>query len=235
MLESLKKAVWEANKQLAHSGLVKLTWGNVSAFDRESGLCVIKPSGVAYSAMEPKDMVVVDLEGKVVEGRLRPSTDTPTHIRLYRAFSDDIGGIMHSHSRWASAWAQAQRPIPLLGTTHADLSPHPIPVTRAMTREEVLGEYEAETANVIIEALEGRSPLECPAVLVAGHGPFCWAKTPMAAVEVAISLEEIAQMAWATVLLEPRSTPLASHLVERHFFRKHGPASYYGQSGDARE
>ncbi|HXW79236.1 MAG TPA: L-ribulose-5-phosphate 4-epimerase AraD [Acidimicrobiales bacterium] len=228
MLEDLKALVLEANLELPKAGLVTLTWGNVSGRDPGSGFVVIKPSGVPYQVMAVDDMVVVDADGNVVEGERRPSTDTPTHVALYKGL-DDIGGVVHVHSTWATAWAQADRAIPVMGTTHADLSPDEIPVTAPLTAEQVAEGYEANTGTVIIAAVAGRSPRAVPAALVSGHGPFCWGGTPADAVEVAITLETVAKMAWLTLGLEPTVRPLRHHIVERHYSRKHGPAAYYGQ------
>jgi L-ribulose-5-phosphate 4-epimerase len=228
LLEDLRAAVLEANLALPAHGLVTLTWGNVSGIDRERGLVVIKPSGVPYDAMTAADLVVVDLDGTQVDGARRPSTDTPTHVALYRELHD-IGGIAHTHSTWATSWAQAEREIPLLGTTHADLCPGPIPLTRPLTGDEVDRDYEGETGTAIVEAVADRSAAEVPAVLVRGHGPFCWAADPIAAVETAVTLEEVARLALLTTLLEPRGGPLADVLRDVHFQRKHGPGAYYGQ------
>jgi len=227
-LDRLIKEVCEANRALPAHGLVTLTWGNVSGCDRSEGLVVIKASGVAYEEMTAADIVIVDLEGNVVNGGGRPSTDTPTHLALYRAF-EDIGGIVHTHSAWATAWAQAEREIPLLGTTHADLSAHPIPVSRPLEPEEVDEDYEGATGAALIEALAGRHPLEVPCALARGHGPFCWALTPTAAVEAAITLEEVARLALLTSLLDSQVAPLAAAVRDKHFMRKHGPGAYYGQ------
>ncbi|HYA45057.1 MAG TPA: L-ribulose-5-phosphate 4-epimerase AraD, partial [Acidimicrobiales bacterium] len=224
----LKSAVLEANLALPAAGLVTLTWGNVSGRDSASGLVVIKPSGVPYGTMTVDDMVVVDPSGAVVEGGRRPSTDTPTHLVLYDGLAG-IGAVVHTHSTWATVWAQAHRAIPLLGTTHADLCPGEIPVTDAMTAEQVAADYEANTGKVILATVASRGAQEAPAVLVAGHGPFCWSSSPAKAVEMAVTVEAVAKMAWLTVALEPDVTSLPSHLVERHFYRKHGPGSYYGQ------
>lgn len=227
--DALVDQVLAANRALPEHGLVTLTWGNVSGIDRDRGLVVIKPSGVAYDSITAADMVVLDLDGNVVEGRRNPSTDTPTHTALYRAF-DEIGGIVHTHSTWATAWAQADREIPLLGTTHADLSPHPIPVTRSLSADEVESDYEGATGTVLIETVGSRSALEVPCVLVRGHAPFCWAQTPLAAVENAVTLEEVARIAHLTTMLEPHAEPLDGAIREKHFQRKHGPRAYYGQS-----
>jgi len=227
-LEDLRAAVLEANLALPGHGLVTLTWGNVSGIDRERGLVVIKPSGVPYDAMTAADLVVVDLDGTQVDGSRRPSTDTPTHVALYRAL-ESIGGVAHTHSGWATAWAQAEREIPLLGTTHADLCPGPVPLTRPLTEEEIERDYEGETGTVIVEAIGDRSAAQVPAVLVRGHGPFCWAADPMAAVETAVTLDEVAHLALLTTLLEPGRGPLADALRDVHFQRKHGPGAYYGQ------
>lgn len=225
----LRRAVLAANLALPASGLVTLTWGNVSGIDRDRGLVAIKPSGVPYDGMTDADLVVLDLDGKQVEGERRPSTDTPTHLALYRAF-ESIGGIAHTHSTWATAWAQAEREIPILGTTHADLCADPIPLTRALTDEEVATDYEGATGQVIVEALAGRDPAEIPAALVRGHGPFCWAADPAAAVETAITLEEVAHLAQLTIALDPGAGPLPPAVREKHFERKHGPRAYYGQA-----
>jgi L-ribulose-5-phosphate 4-epimerase len=228
MLETLRQQVLEANLSLPARGLVTLTWGNVSGIDRERGLVAIKPSGVPYDSMTVKDIVVIDLDGNQVEGAGRRSTDTPTHLVLYRAF-EGIGGIVHTHSTWASAWAQAEREVPILGTTHADLCPGPIPLTRALTDEEIEEDYEGATGRVLLEAVGERDADEVPAALVRGHGPFCWAEDPAAAVEKAVTLEEVARLALLTTVLHPGIAPLASAIRDRHFTRKHGPQAYYGQ------
>jgi L-ribulose-5-phosphate 4-epimerase len=228
MLDTLRHQVLEANLSLRAYGLVTLTWGNVSGIDRERGLVVIKPSGVPYEAMTADDMVVVGLGGDQVEGSGRPSTDTPTHLELYRAL-DAIGAVAHSHSTWATAWAQAEREIPILGTTHADLCPGPIPLTRPLTDEEVAEDYEASTGRVLVEAVGDRDSEEVPCVLVRGHGPFCWAGDPAAAVETSVTLEEVARLALLTSILDPAVAPLADAIRDRHFSRKHGPQAYYGQ------
>jgi L-ribulose-5-phosphate 4-epimerase len=226
--EGLLEEVLEANCALAAHGLAALTWGNASGIDRDAGLIAIKPSGVAYDELTTDDIVVLDLDGNVVASERRPSTDTPTHLVLYRAF-DDIGGIVHTHSTWSVAWAQAQREIPLLGTTHADLCAHPIPLTRALTAEEIDTDYEAATGTVLVEAIAERGPSELPCALVRGHAPFCWAETPAKAVEVAVTLEEVARMALLTNMIEPGAEPLQAAVRDKHHERKHGPRAYYGQ------
>jgi L-ribulose-5-phosphate 4-epimerase len=226
--ETLRERVLEANLSLSTHGLVTLTWGNVSGIDRDSRLVAIKASGVPYEAMTTEDIVVVDLDGNQVEGERRPSTDTPTHLALYRAF-DAIGGVVHTHSAWATAWAQAEREIPCLGTTHADLCPGPVPLTRALTDAEIEEDYEAGTGRTLVEAVGDRDSGEVPAVLVRGHGPFCWAEDPAAAVETAATLEEVARLALLTTILEPDAGPLPSAIRDKHFIRKHGPQAYYGQ------
>jgi L-ribulose-5-phosphate 4-epimerase len=220
--------VLAANRALPQHGLAPLTWGNASGIDRDRGLVAIKPSGVAYEELTAEDIVVLDLDGNVMSGNRRPSTDTPTHLALYRAF-EEIGGIVHTHSTWSVAWAQAQREIPLLGTTHADLCAHPIPLTRALTEEEIATDYEGATGTVLVEAIAQRGPSELPCALVRGHAPFCWAATPAAAVEVAVTLEQVARMALLTALLEPGAEPLATAVRDKHHDRKHGPRAYYGQ------
>ena len=227
-LERLREEVLAANLALPAHGLVTLTWGNVSGIDRDRGLVVIKPSGVSYAAMRVTDLTVVDLEGNVVAGERRPSTDTPTHLALYRGF-EHIGGVAHTHSTWATVWAQAQRGIPLLGTTHADLSPYPIPLTRALSQEEVTTDYEGATGTVLLEAVSEHGPDELPCALVRGHGPFAWASSPAKAVENAVTLEEVARIAWLTTVLEPGAASLAAPVRDKHYRRKHGPHAYYGQ------
>lgn len=227
MLEDLKQKVFQANLDLVKHGLVIFTWGNVSGIDRESGLVVIKPSGVDYDTMKVSDMVVVDLDGNVVEGDLRPSSDTPTHLALYKAFSE-IGGVVHTHSTYATAWAQAGIDLPNIGTTHADYFHQAIPCTADMTEAEVKGEYELETGNVIIERFKGMNPVHTPGVLVKNHGPFAWGKDPHDAVHNAVVMEQVAKMASIAYSVNPNLTmnPL---LIEKHFNRKHGPNAYYGQ------
>lgn len=227
MLEELKEKVYKANLELVEHGLVIFTWGNVSAIDRNKGLVIIKPSGVSYDAMKPSDMVVVDLEGNVVEGDLNPSSDTPTHLALYRAWPE-IGGVVHTHSTYATAWAQAGKDIPNIGTTHADYFHHDIPCTEDMTEAEILGEYELETGNVIIRRFEGMNPVHTPGVLVRNHGPFSWGKDAFDAVHNAVVMEQVAKMAHIAYMVNPELT-MNRHLIEKHFNRKHGPGAYYGQ------
>ena len=227
MLEQLKEKVFQANLDLVKHGLVIFTWGNVSAIDRETGLVVIKPSGVSYDNMKASDMVVVDLEGKVVEGSLKPSSDTPTHLVLYKAFPE-IGGVVHTHSTYATAWAQAGKDIPNIGTTHADYFHDSIPCTHSMTEAEVQGQYELETGNVIVKRFAKLNPLHTPAVLVKNHGPFSWGKDAFDAVHNAVVMEQVAKMAFIAFGVNPSLT-MNSLLVEKHFNRKHGPNAYYGQ------
>ena len=228
MLEELKKRVFEANLALPRHGLVTFTWGNVSGIDRESGLVVIKPSGVEYDVMTADDMVVIDLEGNKVEGRWKPSSDTPTHLELYKAFPN-IGGIVHTHSRWATSWAQAGRDIPAYGTTHGDYFYGAVPCTRKMTAAEIAGEYEKETGTVIIEAFRNIEADDIPAVLVNSHGPFCWGKDPDNAVHNAVVLEELAFMAFHTEALSPKVGVMQQELLDKHYLCKHGKNAYYGQ------
>ena len=227
MLEHIKESVCLANRRLKESGLVVLTWGNVSEIDRESGCIIIKPSGVDYSVMTANDMVVVDMEGNVVEGDLKPSSDLPTHIELYKAFPK-IGGITHTHSRWATVFCQAGVPIPALGTTHADVFYGTIPVTRKMTEKEIQGQYEKETGKVIVETFAAMDPNEIPAVLVHAHGPFIWGKDAMKSVENAITLEEVSMMAYHTLQINANAQ-IQQVLLDKHFLRKHGANAYYGQ------
>jgi len=228
MLEDLKEKVWQANLDLVKYNLVTLTFGNVSGFDRKMGLMAIKPSGISYDELKPKDIVIVDLKGKVIEGKLKPSSDTPTHLKLYRAFKE-IGGVSHAHSEYATAFAQAAREIPCLGTTHADCFYGSIPVTRYLRQKEVREDYEGNTGKVIIERFAASNPLEMPAVLVAGHGPFCWGRSPLEAVENNLILEKVAKMALVTLLVNPEKKPLPDYILRKHYQRKHGPHAYYGQ------
>ena len=229
MLEELKKIVCEANRMLPKHDLVRYTWGNVSGIDRENGLVVIKPSGVPYEEMKPEDMIVTDLQGTVLEGRWKPSSDMPTHLVLYRAFPE-IGGVVHTHSRWATSFAQAGRSIPLLGTTQADYFYGDIPCTRPMTAEEIRGAYEEETGNVILETFRGLDPENLPGVLVHGHGSFAWGTDPLNAVHNAVVMEECAFMDYHALMLEPDLTGISDALRDRHFLRKHGKDAYYGQN-----
>ena len=229
MLEELKRIVCQANLELPKHGLVTFTWGNVSGVDREKGLMVIKPSGVEYAHMTPEDMVVVSLAtGEKVEGKWKPSSDTATHVALYNAFPN-IGGVVHTHSRWATSWAQAGRSIPAYGTTHGDYFYGEIPCTRKMTPAEIGGAYELETGNVIVETFAGTSAEDIPAVLVHSHGPFTWGKDPMEAVHHAVVLEELAFMAFHTEALTPGKQVMQQELLDKHYLRKHGKNAYYGQ------
>lgn len=228
MLEELKKQVYDANMLLPRYGLVTFTWGNVSAVDREKGLIVIKPSGVEYDEMTPEDMVVVDLDGNKVEGKLKPSSDTMTHVKLYKAF-ENIGGVVHTHSKWATVFAQAGLDIPALGTTHGDYFYGSVPCTRYMKDEEIKNDYELNTGNVIVETFEGKNPDDIPAVLVKSHGPFVWGKDAMEAVHNAVVLEEIAMMAFNTLTLNRQIGSMQKTLLDKHYLRKHGSNAYYGQ------
>jgi L-ribulose-5-phosphate 4-epimerase len=224
----LKERAWQANMEIPRRGLAIYTFGNVSAFDVERAVFAIKPSGVAYESLTAADMIVVDLESRVVEGSLRPSSDTKTHAALYRAFRG-IGGIVHTHSTYATAWAQAGQPIPIYGTTHADHLAEDVPCTALMTAAAVSGDYEAETGTQIIECFRGRDPLQTPMVLVAGHAPFTWGPTAEKAVYNAVVLEELAKIASVTRTIDPHARRLPEHLVRKHFERKHGKSAYYGQ------
>ena len=228
MQEELRQAVWEANLALVRAGLVLLTWGNVSGRDPQSGLVAIKPSGVGYEGLTPAHMVLVDPQGRVVEGALRPSSDTPTHLALYRAFPE-LGGIAHTHSTYATAWAQALRSLPCYGTTHADHFRGEVPVTTELSAEALAGDYERETGELIVRTFATRDPRQLPGVLVAGHGPFTWGPTPAAAVVNSVVMEEVARMAAGTLRLAPTMTPLPGLLMDKHFLRKQGPNARYGQ------
>lgn len=230
MLERLKREVCAANQALVKEGLIIQTWGNASAVDRKQGLMVIKPSGVPYAKLAPRHMVVVSLEsGRTLEGKLHPSSDTATHLALYRSFVE-IGGIVHTHSMFATAWAQTCQEVPAFGTTHADYFHGPIPCTRHLTSKEIQNDYEANTGTVIVEAFTGRDPLSCPGVLVASHGPFAWGRTVTQAVENAVVLEHLVRLAGETLRVSPSTGPMPQVLLEKHFFRKHGPRAYYGQA-----
>jgi L-ribulose-5-phosphate 4-epimerase len=228
ILKTLREEVLEANLELVQRGLVLYTFGNASGIAREQGLVAIKPSGVPYKEMKPESLVIVGLDGKIVEGTLRPSSDLPTHLILYRAFAG-IGGIAHTHSRAATAWAQAQREIPCFGTTHADYFHGPIPLTKPLSKSQVQSDYEANTGHAIVKRFAKLDPLHVPGVLVAGHAPFCWGKTPAEAAHNAVVLEEIAALALQTIAANPKARALARHLHDKHFFRKHGKMAYYGQ------
>lgn len=229
MLKELKQQVLTANLLLPKYGLVTFTWGNVSGIDRERGLVVIKPSGVEYESMTVEDMMVVDLDGKIVEGKLKPSSDTPSHLELYRAFPD-IGGIVHTHSKWATTFAQAGMSIPAIGTTHADYFYGDIPCTRAMTDEEIAGAYEKETGRVIVETFRDMDAASIPGVLVRNHGPFAWGSDPYNAVHNAVVMEEVAFMDWHSMLINPECGHMQQALLDKHYLRKHGTNAYYGQS-----
>ncbi len=226
-IEELKQQVFRANIDLVNHGLVIFTWGNVSGIDRERGLVVIKPSGVSYEGMKAEDMVVVDMEGNRVEGKFKPSSDTATHLELYKAFPE-TGGVVHTHSTYATAWAQAGCDIPNIGTTHADYFSDDIPCTRDMTKDEIMGDYEKDTGTVIIERFKGLNPAHIPGVLVKNHGPFAWGKDPHDAVHNAVVMEQVAKMAFISRQVNPQLT-MNQWLIEKHFSRKHGPNAYYGQ------
>ncbi len=227
-ISDLKEIAWKCNVDLVRNGLVVHTFGNASAIDRKDGYVAIKPSGVPYSDLKPEDMIVVDLDNKVVDGKLRPSSDTKTHTVLYRHFKE-IAGVVHTHSTYATAWAQAVKPIPILGTTHADHLSEDIPCTEVMTEKMIKGDYEVETGNQILKVFKKRSYQEIPMVIVACHGPFTWGEAPQKAVYHSVMLEELAKMAYLTLQINPRAPRLKTSLVNRHFNRKHGPDSYYGQ------
>jgi L-ribulose-5-phosphate 4-epimerase len=227
-LKNLREEVLEANLELVRRGLVLYTFGNASGISREQGLVVIKPSGVPYETMKPEDLVVVNLQGHIVEGTLRPSSDLPTHLVLYKAFPS-IAGVAHTHSRAATSWAQARRAIPCFGTTHADYFQGPIPVTKPMKPAEIRKDYELNTGLAIVRCVGKRDPLHVPGVLVAGHAPFCWGATPAEAAHNAVIVEEIAALALQTLTANPKARPIEKTLHEKHFFRKHGSTAYYGQ------
>lgn len=229
MLEQLKQLVYEANMELPKYGLVTFTWGNVSAIDRESGLFVIKPSGVDYEALKPEDMVVVDLKGNRVEGSYKPSSDTPTHLELYKAFPE-IGGIVHTHSSWATSWAQAGRGVPCYGTTHADYIYGEVPCLRSLTKEEIDGAYETNTGLLIVDYFKDKDVMGVPAVLCKNHGPFAWGKDAAEAVHNAVVLEEVAKMACRTEMINAQVQHAPQELQDKHYFRKHGANAYYGQN-----
>ena len=230
MLKKLKHAVYEANMELPHRGLVTYTWGNVSGIDRERGLVVIKPSGVSYDELTPDDLVVLDLDGKVVDGKLNPSSDTKTHLELYKAFPE-IGGIVHTHSPYAVGWAQAGRDIPAYGTTHADYFYGPVPCCRSLTEQEVEEDYERNTGLVLVETFRQREldPVHVPGAICRNHGPFTWGKDAAQAVYHAVVLEEVAKMAVYTTQIAPDAQPAPQYVLDKHFLRKHGPNAYYGQ------
>lgn len=227
MLETLKQEVYEANMRLKTSGLVVLTWGNASGYDQKSNLMVIKPSGISYSDLSPEKMVVVDLNGKIIEGDLKPSSDTKTHIEIYKAFPE-IGGIVHTHSRFATSFAQAGRSVKALGTTHADYFYGTIPCSKLLNAEQINGDYEKETGLMIVDLLKGKDPFEVPAVLINEHGPFTWGKTPTDAIYHSIVLEEVCSMAFHALSLNG-SAEIQKELLDKHYYRKHGEDSYYGQ------
>jgi L-ribulose-5-phosphate 4-epimerase len=228
MYEKLKVECLEANLLLPKYGLITFTWGNVSIIDRALGVVAIKPSGVSYEDMKAEDIVVLDLDGNVLDGKLRPSSDTATHLRLYKEYAN-MGSIVHTHSRWATIFAQAKRSIPALGTTHADYFYGEIPCTRELTSNEINGSYELETGNVIVETIGHHDPLHCPGIVVASHGPFSWGKDAKDAVMHAVVMEEVAMMAWHAMMMNPSLVKADQVLLDKHFFRKHGPNAYYGQ------
>jgi len=231
LLEKLKKEVYDANMELQEKGMVIYTWGNVSGIDREKQLVVIKPSGVDYDTMKPEDMVVVDLEGNVVEGHYKPSSDTPTHLVLYKNYPE-IGGVVHTHSTWAVTFAQAGMAVPALGTTHADYFYGDIPCTRELTEKEINEAYEMNTGNVIIETIGDIDPMAIPGILVKNHGPFAWGKTPAGSVYNTVVLDKVAEMAYKTMTLNPRVPRVSQYLLDKHYFRKHGASAYYGQGSE---
>jgi L-ribulose-5-phosphate 4-epimerase len=227
--QELKQAVCEANRELKHQKLVIYSWGNVSGIDREAGIVVIKPSGVAYDDLTPDKMVTMELDGTIVEGNFNPSSDTPTHLELYRAF-ESVGGICHTHSRHATMWAQACRPIPCFGTTHADYYYGEVPVTDSLAQSEIENDYEINTGKVIVRRFANLDPRQMPAVLVANHGPFTWGDSPAQAVESAVTLEEVAEMAIGTLIISPYQSAISKNLLDKHYLRKHGEDAYYGQT-----
>lgn len=231
MLEALKKEVYEANMELVEKGMVIYTWGNVSGIDREKGLVVIKPSGVDYDKMTPEDMVVVDMEGNVVEGKYKPSSDTATHLVLYKTYKD-IGGVVHTHSTWAVTFAQAGLDIPAFGTTHADYFYGDIPCTRDLTKEEIEEAYELNTGNVIVETIGDADPMAIPGIVVKNHGPFAWGRSPKGSVYNAVVLDKVAEMAYKTMTLNPGVKKVPQYLLDKHYFRKHGANAYYGQGSE---
>jgi L-ribulose-5-phosphate 4-epimerase len=231
MLEDLREEVFAANLELVKRGLVLYTFGNASGIDRSEALVVIKPSGVPYDSMRPSDLVIVDLEGNLVEGTLRPSSDLPTHLVLYRSFTG-IGGVVHTHSRNATSWAQSQREIPCFGTTHADYFHGPVPVTDNLTADEIESDYEGNTGHLIVRRFASLDPMAVPAVLVAGHAPFCWGRTADEAAHIAVVLEEVAAMALQTIAINPAASCLVTEQHDKHYFRKHGAGAYYGQLKD---
>ena len=232
-LQQLREEVLEANLELVRRGLVLYTFGNASGILRDEGLIVIKPSGVPYDIMTPEHLVLTDLDGTVLEGNLRPSSDLPTHVALYKAFPE-IGGVVHTHSEYATAWAQARREVPCFGTTHADYFHGPVPVTQPMAEDEISGEYEKNTGTAIVRTFAGRNPMSIPAVLVANHGPFTWGKDATAAAHNAVVLESIARMAFFTVTINAEASAIGKPLHDRHYLRKHGSTAYYGQEKDAK-
>lgn len=231
MLEKLKEEVYRANMELQEKGLIIYTWGNVSGIDKEKQLIVIKPSGVNYDNLKAEDMVVVDFNGKVIEGRYKPSSDTPTHIELYKKYPQ-IGGVVHTHSTWAVAFAQAGMDIPAFGTTHADYFFGDILCTRELTEDEIDNDYEKNTGKVIIETIGDKNPMEVPAIVVKNHGPFAWGKTPAGSVYNAVVLEKVAEMAYKTMTLNPKVNRVSQYLLNKHYYRKHGANAYYGQGSE---
>jgi L-ribulose-5-phosphate 4-epimerase len=234
MYEELRKAVCDANIELQRQKLVIYSWGNVSGIDRPRGVVAIKPSGVAYEKLTPDKIVLLDLDGKIVEGKLNPSSDTPTHLELYKNFKA-VGGICHTHSAGATAWAQSCKEIPCLGTTHADQFYGPIPVTEIMTKDQIQNDYELNTGKVIVRRFADMDPMEIPGVLVANHGPFTWGKSPADAVESMVMLEQIAMMALGTITINPNQGPISKVLLDKHYLRKHGKNAYYGQNTQKQE